>query len=195
MTPEKEPMKVLIVSGSEKGLSYIRQQLPHADFEPVVMLSNAGEAQRLLSDCTFDLVIINTPLSDGLGTEFAEDCADGGYAGVLLIAGNELYEQIGETMEQHGILMLPKPLSRQMMEIGIHSACAMRLRLRREEKNTQSIRAKMDEIRLVNRAKWLLIEKLGMNEPAAHRFIEKQAMDLRLPRGEIARNLIRTYDN
>ncbi len=195
MVPDKEPMRVLIVSGSEKGLSYIRGQLSHAAFDPVVMLSNAGEAQRLLADCMFDLILINTPLADQLGTDFAEDCADSSYAGILLIAGNELYEQISGDMEAHGILTLPKPLSRQMLEIGIRLTCAVRTRLRREEKNNESIRAKMDEIRLVNRAKWLLIEKLGMNEPAAHRFIEKQAMDLRLPRCEIAQNLIRTYDN
>jgi response regulator NasT len=33
-----------------------------------------------------------------------------------------------------------------------------------------------------------------MTEPQAHRYIEKQAMDLRLPKREIAIHLIRTYE-
>ena len=37
----------------------------------------------------------------------------------------------------------------------------------------------MDEWKIVNRAKWLLIGKLGMSEADAHRYIEKLAMDTR----------------
>ena len=52
---------------------------------------------------------------------------------------------------------------------------------------------KMEEIRLVNRAKWLLIEKLTMTESDAHRYIEKQAMDQCVSRREIAKGIIQTY--
>ena len=37
--------------------------------------------------------------------------------------------------------------------------------------------AKMDEIRIVNRAKWVLITQLKMDEAQAHHYIERQAMD------------------
>ena len=45
----------------------------------------------------------------------------------------------------------------------------------------------------MNRAKWLLIECLNMTEAEAHRYIEKQAMDLRISRREAAENIIKTY--
>ena len=48
----------------------------------------------------------------------------------------------------------------------------------------------MEEIRLVNRAKWLLIEKQNMTELEAHRYIEKQAMDQCVQRKEIALQII-----
>ena len=51
----------------------------------------------------------------------------------------------------------------------------------------------MEEIRLVNRAKWLLIGELKMDEPSAHRYIEKQAMDRCVSKGEVARGILRTY--
>ena len=51
----------------------------------------------------------------------------------------------------------------------------------------------MEEIRLVNRAKWLLITELKMTEPDAHRYIEKQAMNLCVPRRVIAEDIIKTY--
>lgn len=52
----------------------------------------------------------------------------------------------------------------------------------------------MKEIRLINRAKWILIEQLKMTESDAHRYIEKQAMDRCVTRTEIAETIIRTYN-
>ena len=62
------------------------------------------------------------------------------------------------------------------------------------EKKNQALQEKMQDIRTVNRAKWLLIERHRMTEEDAHYFIEKQAMDMRLSRREVAENIIRSYD-
>ena len=51
----------------------------------------------------------------------------------------------------------------------------------------------MQEIRIVNRAKWLLITELKMTETDAHRYIEKQAMDRCVSKKEIAEEIIKTY--
>ena len=68
-----------------------------------------------------------------------------------------------------------------------------RERMRHFEKKSLSIEQKMEEIRIVNRAKWLLISELKMSEPEAHRYIEKQAMDSCVARRKIAEEIIRTY--
>ena len=51
----------------------------------------------------------------------------------------------------------------------------------------------MEEIRIVNRAKWLLISELKMDEPTAHRFIEKQAMGPLHHKTQGGREIIKTY--
>ena len=53
----------------------------------------------------------------------------------------------------------------------------------------------MAEIRLVNKAKWILISQLSMSEPNAHRYIEKQAMDRCIAKRTIAEEIIKTYAN
>jgi len=72
-------------------------------------------------------------------------------------------------------------------------AYATRARLRTMDKKNKSLNAKMSEIRTVNRAKWALIESLGMTESQAHHYIEKQAMDMRLSKGDIAVSILNTY--
>ena len=61
------------------------------------------------------------------------------------------------------------------------------------EKKNASVDEKIEEIRIVNRAKCLLIEQLKMTESEAHRYIEKQAMDRCVTRRVIAENIILTY--
>ncbi|MCF0105088.1 MAG: ANTAR domain-containing protein, partial [Eggerthellaceae bacterium] len=51
--------------------------------------------------------------------------------------------------------------------------------LRMTEQKTLSIEERMEEIRIVNRAKFMLISELKMSEPEAHHYIEKYALTCR----------------
>ncbi len=53
---------------------------------------------------------------------------------------------------------------------------------------------RIEDIRIVNRAKCLLIQYTRLTEEEAHRFIEKQAMDRRLTKREIAEEILRQHD-
>ena len=63
-----------------------------------------------------------------------------------------------------------------------------------QSENTK-LHQKIQEIRLVDRAKCTLIQDLHMTEQDAHRYIEKQAMDLRMTRREIAEEILKTYES
>ena len=54
---------------------------------------------------------------------------------------------------------------------------------------------KLAQLRLVDRAKCYLIEKKGMTETEAHRLIEKNAMDTRRSRGEVAQELLEAEED
>ena len=61
-----------------------------------------------------------------------------------------------------------------------------------QSKNVQ-LQNKIDDIKLIDRAKCLLIQFLDVTEPEAHRFIEKQAMDKRITKKEIAEAILKKY--
>ena len=48
----------------------------------------------------------------------------------------------------------------------------------------------LEETKLVGRAKIILMEKMRITEPEAHRYIEKEAMDSRRTRKEVAESII-----
>lgn len=193
MATEKRKYRVLVADSGDKIYEYISQSLPRGDYDPIVKAGDAGEVRRMMLDAPADIVIINTPLRDEFGTELAIDLAEG-TAGVLLLVKNELYDQVCYKAEDIGVLTLGKPTSRQGFYSAVKLLTAMTARLSRLEKVNHTLQEKMADIRVVNRAKWLLIEHHHMKEQDAHYFIEKQAMDTRLSRREVAENIIRSYD-
>lgn len=185
--------RMLVISASDKIYDYITELLPASEFSPILRACSAGEAKRMLVSDAVDIVIINTPLPDEFGTDLAMDLSDG-TAGVLLLVRNDSYDQVNYRVENYGVLTLSKPNSKQAVYSAIRLLAAMNNKLKKMDKKNRTLIEKMADIRVVNRAKWLLIDNLNMNEKDAHYYIEKQAMDSRLSRKEIAENIIRTYD-
>ena len=141
----------------------------------------------------FDYVIVNSPLPDDNGTHFAVDVCAGKCTVVLLFVRNDVYAQVFNKVAEHGVFVLPKPTTKPTTIQALDWMASARERLRRFEEKSLSIEEKMEEIRLVNRAKWLLIDELKMSEPDTHRYIEKQAMDRCVSKKVIAEEIIKTY--
>lgn len=184
---------VLLVSSSPKFNESMLALLPESRFYPVAAVSDVSSAQRRLLENKYDIVIINAPLPDDFGTRLALNICDNSGAGVLLLVKAEHYPDINGRVSPFGVLVLPKPATSQAVSQSLQLLCGTRERLRRMEQKTASIEEKMEEIRIINRAKLLLMEQLKMTEKEAHRFIEKQAMDRCVTRITIAQSILSTY--
>lgn len=184
---------VLIVSASEKFNSMIMSLLPMSEYWPVNTVHNVAEARRMLLSRSYDLVIINAPLPDDFGTRLAMDICSDSNAGVMLFVKSDTFEDIYNKVLEYGVVAIPKPTSTVIVSQTLRTMCATCERLRRMKTKQVSVEKKIEEIRLINHAKWLLIECLSMTEPDAHRYIEKQAMDLRISKQEAAENIIKAY--
>lgn len=167
--------------------------LPPSDYQPVRFTSSVNEAKRYLAERSYDFVIINSPLPDDNGTRFAIDCCRSITTAVLLLTRADIHAEVHSKVVSHGVFTLPKPTSRIIMAQALNWLASSRERLRRLEKKTLSVEERMEEIRIVNRAKLLLVSELHMTEPEAHRYIEKQAMDTCVSKRDIAESIIKTY--
>ncbi len=184
---------VLLVSSSPKFNESMLALLPESRFYPVAAVSDVSSARRRLLESKYDIVIINAPLPDDFGTRLALYICENSGAGVLLFVKAEHYPDINGRVSPFGVLALPKPTTSRAVSQSLQLLCGTRERLRRMEQKTASIEEKMEEIRIINRAKLLLMEQLKMTEKEAHRFIEKQAMDRCVTRITIAQSILSTY--
>ena len=193
MAAGKTKYRVLVAGGNEKLCELLSEILPRNEYEFLVPAKTAGEVRRLTMDRSVDLVILNAPLKDEFGVQLAQDLAENNL-GVLLLTGSDVSEQVSYRVEQSGVITLAKPTTKQSLYIALRALTALRSKLLQMEQKTKALQQKVADIHTVNHAKWLLIQHDNMTENEAHRFIEKQAMDMRLSRREVAESIIRTYD-
>lgn len=182
----------LIVSTSSAFSQTISPVLStfHCQFDTAQSLS---EAKRRMAEKEYDFLIINAPLSDGFGTQMAIDISTSRSTVVLMIVKSELHDEIFAKVKDYGVFTLGKPTSIAALQRVLMALVSAREKTRLFEKKSLSIEEKMKEIRLVNRAKWLLISELSMSETDAHRYIEKTAMDCCISKAEVAKDIIKTY--
>ena len=193
MSLRERVYSILIVSATDKFTSAYADLLPETRYSPVHTAASVNAAERILAEKTFDFVIINAPLPDDMGTRFAIDTSTSKQSAVLLLVKSDVHAGIHDKVAEYGVFTLSKPTSKPTMVHALNWMESARERLRQFEKKSLSIKEKMAEIRLVNKAKWILISELKMNEPDAHRYIEKQAMDRCITKQTIAEEIIKTY--
>lgn len=98
-------------------------------------------------------------------------------------------------MSEQGVLLLSKPFSNTLFLQAIHLAAASNHRLQLLRQENARMQEKITQVRLVSHAKCCLVEREQMSEDAAHRYIEKRAMDTRRSRAEIAQEILDSYED
>lgn len=194
MSLKEKVYSVLVVSAAENFNSSFKNLLPESKFSPVCFEGSVTSARQTLLERRFDFVVINSPLPDDMGTRFSIDVSSAKSGVALLLVRSEIYSATYDKVAEHGVYLLPKPTSKPVVAQAVDWMMTTCERLKRLEKKTVSIEEKMQEIRIVNRAKWLLIDNLKMDENSAHRYIEKQAMDRCVSKRDIAEEIIKTYE-
>ena len=194
MLKEKDLLSILIVASAEKNINTINEMFSNSEFSNTLVARSCSEAKQIMLGNHVDIVIIHAPLPDEYGIQFALDISHDYNVGILIIVKTEQYDQISYKAEQYGILCISRPCSRQIIIQSVRVLAATLTRINKITAKVSTLQDKMNEIRIVNRAKWILVERLKMTEPEAHRYIEKQAMDTCVKKIVIAENIINTYE-
>ncbi len=186
---------VLIVSSTEKGTSFFMELLNQNLYKEIATVKSCGEARQLLIERDFDLCIINAPLIDEFGESFALHIISKGISQVMLVVRCEMFDEISAKVEEYGVFTVSKPLNKQIVWSALKLANAAYNKMNLLKKENGKLLKRIEDIRLVDRAKCILIQYLKMTEPEAHKFIEKQAMDMRITKKQVAEGILKTYES
>ena len=185
---------VLIVSGSEKGRIYFKNILLDSNFTfNIHVLSDSYEARRQLLNNKFEIIIVNSPLLDESGLNFAIHAKTNSNSIVIYVVKAEAFDDVINKALENNILIIGKPLNKALFYQTLNNVLILEQRKREYENEIDKLKNKLEETRLVSKAKCLLVEHKHITEEDAHKYIEKKAMDSRDKKINIAIEIIRSY--
>lgn len=157
-------------------------------------VSSEEELLRLLSDkeCHFFLLQKHIITSD-LGSIIRASERDARLT-VLLIPYDDELSAVRDFAEEKGFFVVPQTVFDIHTEVVFSLMVSSLNRLSALNREKEKLSHKLIENRLVDRAKCILIQHLKLTELQAHKYIERQAMDLRMSREKVAQIILQTYE-
>lgn len=195
MNSSLHTVSALLVSASEAQTKRIGALLTRARIVPFEHADSVRQALDLFDAGGIDGVLIAEPVTGSSGQELALQLKKRRCMAVLLLAEPAHADAAAALLEQSGVLVLPNDAPESLIVQTIRLLAAVRIQLEQMQHKTKKLEAKVADIRIINRAKLLLVQHLQMTETEAHKYIEKQAMNTSKPRRTIAENIIRTYED
>lgn len=111
--------------------------------------------------------------------------------GVLVLGSytSELREKLSDA----GIPVLGRPAALPLLREAIDLALASRSSIQRLTDENRRLQQELRNTRLISRAKFALMQYLGMSEAEAHHYIQKQAMETGVAKSVVAEEILSAY--
>ena len=177
-----------------KGQEKLMEWLSAICIGEIVVAKGAAQARRRANGDLFTVALINAPLQDESGLELATDLARNTTAAVVLLVKTEVAAMIADSAMEAGVLIVTKPVNQLLFEQTIKVGIACRNRLLIYKEQTAKLQTRYEELKVIDRAKCLLIEHMRITEEEAHRVLEKEAMDSRMSRVRVAKKVLEKFE-
>lgn len=187
--------KALLISHSEKSAVSLSELLRSEKYTQIAVTNTAADAKMLAEKDEYDLICLNAPLSDESGIELSKHFASTTRACVVIIVPQKNADEINDILTQYGVLVISKPINKHLFHHYLQFTECFKMRILSVAKENEKLKHMVEDIKIIDRAKFLLITCLNMDEAQAHRYLEKQAMDLRISKLQAAKQVIKTYEN
>ncbi len=180
---------ILIVSSQEQFNTAVKKVIPGGRFNTIEVRKSESAARRELLERAYDIVIIDSPLSDGKATDFLKDIYDKNDMGIIYAVSADKYTKVSAYLVNYGIITVGKPIKDNSLELSIKLLLSMQDKIRESRRQAARLEEKMKELRLISRAKLLLVQN-GMSEDEAHEHIIRTAMNTGLSKKAVAEDII-----
>lgn len=189
MSKEKDiSHSILIISSSEQFEVQVKKFL--VGFRTIEVRKTEVLARQAVLEQSYDLVALRLPLPDGMGLDLAMDIVENSTSSVMVMVPRELYEEVANELSSYGILVLPFSEESFQLEKTISYMKARQDIIYRLSQKIQKAEEKTEEVRIVSKAKLMLMEEKAMSEDEAHRFIGRMAMNHGISRKKAAEEIM-----
>ncbi|WP_461635481.1 ANTAR domain-containing response regulator [Glutamicibacter soli] len=184
------PRRVIVAEDETLIRLDIVEILRSEGYDVVAEADNGQSALEKARELRPDLVLMDVkmPVMDGITA--AEAIVKERIAPVVLLTAFSQKELVERAREAGAMAYVVKPFTPADLTPAIEIAISRNDELRALEEEVSSLAEQFETRKLVDRAKSLLITKMGLSEPEAFRWIQKTSMDRRLSMRQVAETVI-----
>jgi response regulator NasT len=182
---------ILIAAKTKHACDNLSQLLLELNCD-IVTVSDSYKL-RCMDVSAYDIILVSTPLSDEFGLDLVTEIRGKTTAGIIVLAKMDIAQEVQDKINFTGAYVLARPFTKSALLQAVHFASVAQDTIRRLEEQKQELNQQISDLKVIARAKGLLMEYLKLTEEQAHRHIQKQAMDLRITQRAVAEDILNTY--
>ena len=184
------PRRVVVAEDESLIRIDIVETLRDNGFDVVGEAGDGETAVALARELRPDLVVmdIKMPKLDGIAA--AKQLTDDNVAPVVLLTAFSQRDLVERATEAGALAYVVKPFTQNDLLPAIEIALARHQQIVALENEVADLAERFETRKLVDRAKGLLTDKMGLSEPEAFRWIQKASMDRRLTMHEVAQSVV-----
>ena len=187
---QKRPKKVLIAEDEALIRLDLVELLTEEGFEVVGQAADGEEAVKLARELEPDLIIMDVKMPGMDGITAAEIIGEERIAPILMLTAFSQSELVERARDAGVMGYLVKPFGASEVVPAIEVAIGRFAELRAIKEELANLEDRFESRKIIDQAKGMLQEGLGLTEPEAFRWIQKTAMDLRKSMREVAEGVI-----
>lgn len=184
-------MKSLVIAAPAELQNNITAALCAAGAEEPILVADSLAAKPFLAQASFVLLV--SAKCEEAELELLRECGKLKKASLLLTGAADA-ARAEEALETASCLVLSPPLSGKELALSIRLAKSISRKFSALETKNRQLRQRLEDFKIIDRAKCCLVAVLGMDEERAHRYIQKRAMDMRVSQREIAEDILTAYE-
>lgn len=182
---------VIVISSSSSAAETLSTFLRDTFHCQVTTADSAQQARSIISSSrAFELVLINSPLADEAGIGLAEYACESTAASCVVLVKSENFEKISPRADKSDIILVAKPFSKQVLYQVIKAVSSAIKRSYALYEETVRLERKIEEIKIIDTAKFRLMQYRNMTEEEAHSYLEQYAMKNRKKKAIAASEII-----
>lgn len=190
-TPEPLPRRRVVVAEDESLIRMdIVETLSDNGFDVVGEAGDGLTAVKLVQELQPDLVVMDVKMPELDGITAAERINEQQLAPVVLLTAFSQRELVERASEAGALAYVVKPFTPADLLPAIEIALSRFQQILALETEVADLAERFETRKLVDRAKGILNQKMGLTEPEAFRWIQKASMDRRLSMQDVAKTII-----
>ena len=168
----------------------LAEMLAEEGYEVVGQAGDGEAAVGLVEELRPDLAVFDVKMPKLDGISAAEQVASKRLAPVVILTAFSQRELVERARDAGAMAYLVKPFNKSDLVPAIEIALSRFAELAQLESEVDDLTDRLETRKVVDRAKGILQDKLGLSEPEAFRWLQKTAMDLRLSMRVVAEGVI-----